>query len=97
VNRSLLTEDITAYYRRMKTILTLDDDVAAELERLCRVRDADLTEIVNEAPRRGLRNMTKPPHSRERFSTPTVDLGRALIPHDNVSEAIAVAEGEHTH
>ena len=36
----------------MRTTLTIEDDVAAELERLRRTRDASLKEVVNEAARR---------------------------------------------
>ena len=38
----------------MRTTLTLDDDVAAALERLRRARDASLKDVVNEVLRRGL-------------------------------------------
>jgi hypothetical protein len=38
----------------MRTTLTLDDDVAAVLERLRKSRDANLKDLVNEALRRGL-------------------------------------------
>jgi Ribbon-helix-helix protein, copG family len=38
----------------MRTTLTLDDDVAAALERLRKSRDASLKDLVNEALRRGL-------------------------------------------
>jgi hypothetical protein len=78
----------------VRTTLTLDDDVAAALERLRRTRDANFKDIVNEALRRGLKDMTGRPRPRERFQTRSVDLGRALITLDNVSEAIAIAEGE---
>jgi hypothetical protein len=33
----------------MRTTLTLDDDVAVQLERLRRARDANLKDLVNEA------------------------------------------------
>ena len=38
----------------MRTTLTIDDDVAAELERLRKARDAGLKDLVNEALRLGL-------------------------------------------
>jgi hypothetical protein len=37
--------------------LTLDDDVAAALERLRKTRNASLKDLVNEPLRRGLREM----------------------------------------
>jgi len=43
----------------MRTTLTLDDDVAAALERLRRTRNASLKDLVNEALRRGLDNIAE--------------------------------------
>src|SRR5713101_2905138 len=45
----------------MRTTLTIDNDVAVELERLRRVRDASLKDVVNDALRRGLREMAASP------------------------------------
>ena len=79
----------------MRTTLTLDDDVAAALERLRRARDASLKDIVNDALRRGLSDLTARPKRREPFQTQVVALGRLrLASIDNVSESLAVAEGE---
>jgi predicted transcriptional regulator len=79
----------------MRTTLTLDDDVAAAIERLRRARDASLKDIVNEALRRGLVELTKHPKQREPFQTQVVALGRLrLASIDNVSESLAVAEAE---
>jgi hypothetical protein len=41
----------------MRTTLTLDDDVAAALERLRKTCNASLKDLVNEALRRGLKEM----------------------------------------
>ncbi len=49
----------------MRTTLTLDDDVAAAIERLRRARDASLKDIVNEALRKGLSDLTTRPKQRE--------------------------------
>ena len=79
----------------MRTTLTLDDDVAARLERLRRARDASLKDIINDALRRGLDDLTSRPIRREPFQTQSVDLGRLRLPSiDNISESLAVAEGE---
>jgi hypothetical protein len=79
----------------MRTTLTLDDDVVAALERLRRARDASLKDVVNDALRRGLRDLTTPPKRREPFQTQVVALGRLrLASIDNISESLAVAEGE---
>jgi predicted transcriptional regulator len=79
----------------MRTTLTLDDDVAAAIERLRRARDASLKDIVNEALRQGLSDLTTRPKQREPFKTKNVALGRLrLASIDNISESLAVAESE---
>jgi hypothetical protein len=78
----------------MRTTLTIDDDVAASLERLRKAREGSLKELINEALRRGIKEMTARPKRREPFRTRAVDVGEALIPLDNISEALAIAEGE---
>lgn len=79
----------------MRTTLTLDPDVAALLERVRQARDTTLKEVVNEALRRGLRQLTEPTPEVARCRTKAVSLGRCLIGDlDNVAEALAVAEGE---
>jgi hypothetical protein len=79
----------------MRTTLTIDDDVAAALEQLRRSRDASLKDLVNEALRRGLRDMGTRPKPRKPFRTQSVDLGKPLLPNiDNVAEVLAIVEGE---
>ena len=79
----------------MRTTITLDDDVAAILERLRRSRDVSLKDLVNEALRRGLKDMTARSKRRERLQTRSVALGRLRIAGvDNIGEALAIAEGE---
>ena len=81
--------------RCMRTTLTLDDDVAAIIGRLRKSRDASLKDLVNEALRRGLKDMTSRTKLRERLQTRSVALGRPRIAGlDNIGEALAVAEGE---
>jgi len=81
--------------RCMRRTLTLDEDVAAILERLRKSRDASLKDLVNEALRRGLKDMTGRTKRRERLQTRSVALGRLRIPSlDNIGEALAIAEGE---
>ena len=63
----------------MRTTLTLDDDVAAAIERLRRARDASLKDIVNDALRKGLSDLTVRPKQREPSQTQVVDLGRMQI------------------
>ena len=79
----------------MRTTLTLDDDVAAAIERLRRARDANLKDIVNEVLRKGLSDITTRPKQREPYQTQVVDLGRVRMPSiDNINEILAIAEGE---
>lgn len=79
----------------MRTTLTLDDDVAAVLERLRQSRRASLKDLVNEALRRGLRDMGNRTKPRESVRTRSVALGRLRIAGiDNIGDALAIAEGE---
>jgi hypothetical protein len=79
----------------MRTTLTIDDDVAAILERRRRTEDKSLKQLVNEALRRGLTEKLPPGKLRKPSRTRPVSLGRCLIGEIvSVSEALAIAEGE---
>jgi len=80
----------------MRTTLTLDDDVAVQLERMRRTRQVALRDAVNEALRLGLRELAgKGKTVREPYRTPAVDLGGCLVDSiDSVTEVLAVAEGD---
>ena len=78
----------------MRTTLTLDADVAVQIERLRRERDASLKDVVNQALRAGLREMREPVKKRKPFRTKTFHMGKELVNLDNVAEAIALIEGE---
>ena len=79
----------------MRTTLTIDDDVAVQLERLRRARDMGVKELINEALRRGLRDMSTRPKKRELFRTQPIDGVTLLLDNvDNVAEVLAYAEGE---
>ena len=79
----------------MRTTLTIDEDVAATLERLRRQREASLEDIVNEALRRGLRDMTTPAKRTKPFQIHPFDVGAMVIPDiDNVAEVIAAVDGD---
>jgi Arc/MetJ family transcription regulator len=83
------------YVMMMRTTLTIDDDVAASLERLRRGQKLSLKQVVNEALRRGLEDMGKRRKQRERVQTRAVALGRVRVASiDNVAEALAIVEGE---
>ena len=82
----------------MRTTLTIDDDVAAELDRLRRVRDVGLKEIVNDALRRGLRDMTAAPKRKKPSRTQPLESGGLLVASiDNIAELLAEVEGEAFH
>jgi len=79
----------------MRTTLTLEDDVSALLERMRRDRKGSLKGLVNDALRRGLKDMLVPPQRNKPYQTRTASLGRCLLGHlDDTAEALAVAEGE---
>ena len=51
--------------------------------------------MVNEALRQGLNEMATPPKRSKPYQTRTVSLGRCLVGSlDDISEVLAVAEGE---
>ncbi|GMV05009.1 MAG: hypothetical protein AMXMBFR53_12890 [Gemmatimonadota bacterium] len=79
----------------MRTTLTLDDDVAAWIDRLRAETDASLKDLVNEALRLGLRALSDPAPDGPTYETPGSSLGGCLLPSlDDVADALAVAEGE---
>jgi hypothetical protein len=78
----------------VRTTITLDDDVAAQIEQLRRSRRQSFKELVNEILREGLRQLDKPA-ARARFRTRSVDAGRCLIENvDDIAEVLAIAEGD---
>jgi Ribbon-helix-helix protein, copG family len=83
------------YVLMMRTTLTIDDDIAATLERLRRSQRLSLKQLINEALRRGLDDMGKRRKRREAVQTRAVTLGRMRVASiDNIAEALAVVEGE---
>jgi hypothetical protein len=79
----------------MRTTLTLDDDIAAALERLRKERRQSLKAVVNETLRRGLGRPRQPRAPRPRVRTRALSLGRCRLDNlDNIAEALAIAEGE---
>ena len=79
----------------MRTTLTIDEDVAAELERLRRHRNLGRKALINDVLRRGLREMAEPPRKRKAFRTRSFDGGRLLVRSiDNIGELLAEVEGE---
>lgn len=79
----------------MRTTLTIDDDVAVQIERLRRSRDASLKDVVNEVLRRGLRETQESSKSRKPFRTQPIAGVVCLLDNvDNIGEVLAIIEGE---
>lgn len=80
----------------MRTTLTLEDDVAARLEKLRdERRDESFKDIVNDIMRRGLNDVERGALARVPYRTQPARLGRCLVPSiDNTWGVIARVEGE---
>lgn len=79
----------------MRTTLTLDDDVAAELERRRVARGLSFKQIVNQALRAGLPALDVSPATTAPARTRSMDLGAPRLANlDDTAEVVAWAEGE---
>lgn len=79
----------------MRTTLTIDDDVAVQLERVRRQNDVSLKELVNDALRRGLRDIGAPAKKRKPFRTEPHNGGTCPLSNlDNIEEVISLLEGD---
>ena len=79
----------------MRTTLTLDDDVAATLQRSRRCCRISLKDLINEALRRGLSDMRRRRRPRQPVRTRPSATSRVRIASiDNIGEALATVEGE---
>jgi len=77
----------------MKITLIIDDDLAAELARQCRVRGKKVEDLANDALRRGLKELRAP--AVRRFRTRAFDTGGLLVSNvDDIGEVLARVEGE---
>jgi len=80
---------------RMRTTLTLDDDVAAALERLRKQRKQSYKDLVNEIMRQGLQQMKPRQRKCTRYETRVVSLGRSRLPNvDGIADVLAIVEGD---
>lgn len=78
-----------------RTTLTLDPDVANELELRRRQRGTTMKREVNELLRLGLSRAQAPEPSKQRFETKVLPLGKPLLESfDDIAEVLAFAEGE---
>lgn len=78
----------------MRITLTLDDDVAARLERLRRDRDGSLESVVNEVMREGFAALEREARVPSSYTLRPRALGRPRVPLESVADALAIAEGE---
>ncbi len=79
----------------MRTTLTVDDDVAARLDRERRKRGVPFKQIVNDVLRAGLDAMHPRRRRSRRFRTTGFDVGPSLIGSlDNIEEVLSRVEGE---
>src|SRR5690554_6044244 len=85
----------TTYDRPMRTTVTLDPDVASEIERIRASEGRRFKHVLNDALRIGLRELSRNP-SAPQFTSPTAprNLGEPLVDITDTSAAIAEAEGE---
>ncbi len=75
----------------MRTTLTLDDDVAAELDRYRRAAGITHRQAVNEIIRRGLGAAPRP---RGTFVTSPIASGPLRVGIDDVQAALSLIEGD---
>jgi hypothetical protein len=79
----------------MRTTLTLDDDVAAALERRRRELNHSLKQEVNDLIRAGLVHVEQERPTADRFHVEPLDIGKPLVDNfDDISAVLAIAEGE---
>ena len=79
----------------MRTTSTIDDDVAAPLENIRRTNKASLKSVVNMALQQGLKEMRMPSRRGKPYQSRSVSFGYCLVGNlDDISEALAIAEGE---
>jgi hypothetical protein len=76
----------------MRTTVTLDADVAVQLERLMKEQGLGFKEALNLVLRRGLAGKNGRP--RKHYRTRVFDTGDARIAFDSVAQALAIAEGD---
>ncbi|MCW3028906.1 MAG: hypothetical protein JWN81_2117 [Solirubrobacterales bacterium] len=79
----------------MRTTLTIDDDVAAAIERRRRELNHSLKQEVNELLRAGLVHVEQERPNARRFRVEPLDVGKPLVDNfDDISAVLAIAEGE---
>lgn len=74
----------------MRTTLTIDDQIMAELKERAHRQNVPLTQVVNEVLRRGLQ-AEGPRYPRKRIRAKTFAMGQPLVPSLDKSLALAAA------
>lgn len=77
----------------MRTTLTLDDDVAAAVERRRTESKHSLKQEINDLLRAGLTHVEQEQPQTPRFRVEPLPVGELLIPIDDVQAALDTAEG----
>lgn len=79
----------------MRTTLTLDDDVAAMLNRMRAKSSSDFKQLVNDLLRVGLKEALRPQGPSKPYRTPSSDAGRCLPGGSiaNIEEVLSEVEG----
>lgn len=79
----------------MRTTITLDDDVAAMIQKLQTREGKSFKQMVNDLLRKGLLSEKKGGESKQLYATPELSAGECRFPDlDNVAEVLSVAENE---
>jgi plasmid stability protein len=79
----------------VRTTLTIDDDVAAAIERRRREHRHSLKQEVNELLRAGLAHVEQERPKARPFRVEPLDVGKPLVENfDDISAVLAIAEGE---
>jgi hypothetical protein len=79
----------------MRITITLEDDIAASLKRVGKLRRLKFKALVNLVLREGIKSMAGPVRKRKTFQTSSVDLGPCRIANvDNVGEVLAIVGSE---
>jgi hypothetical protein len=77
----------------VRTTVTIDSDVATELEGIRRRQGGSFKQVLNHTLREGLRRLNNPERGTP-FTTRSVSLGRCLIGNlDDVADALEIGEG----
>ena len=77
----------------MRTTLSLDDDVSAQLEAWRAKQNLSFKQAVNSALRRGLNELSRPKARRRPFRTRPIDMGPCLLANlDNTWEVLDEVE-----